>query len=450
MNKIESYPNAIIKVLANEEAGLGYNQIRDALVKDEKFSATLKKDREGNKVIPKSTLFEHLKKLKDQEIIISRDGKYRLKELKDIESKLKKILLQERRGLTQKELIAHGFEESEIIGPLYKLLAEDIVEHVLVNETIRFALSPLGFSEAGHCPKCHEKFEDNENVIISGFQDRFRQFKTISIHSMCFRDTFRVDEEHKNKAFCAYCGLPIFATLLEVPRVTYTKILYSLYTFEYETIELMVKLYKGLETLNDQDSYALSALLEAVYKEKKMDIPEWLKQGYSHHKLFDLLEETLFEGFHAPLMGIFSDFRDLSIMGEANRFFQDVMKFRSGSDIKNAVSEGELPSDYNVTTRARDIWKLAIRRRERETKDLLAGYGELVGPASKIYASITPRVDPFLKRNAFDKLPNFQQAFAVKSGSKTYHPYCAEKQGLENHTHRCKEIKKGGEAKERR
>ncbi len=390
-------------------------------------------------------MFGHLKNLKGHKIIISRDGKYRLKELKNIESKLKKILLKEKEGLTQKELIARGFKESEIRSSLYKLVAEDTVERVLRKSTIRFALSPLGFSEAGHCPKCHEKFEDKENVIISGFQDRFRRFKTISIHSRCFRDTFGVDEEHKNKAFCAYCGLPIFATLFNVPRVTYIKILDFFYRFEYETIELMVKLYKGLETVNDQDSYAPSALLEAFYKEKNMDIPEWLKKGYSHHRVFDLVGEALFEGFHAPPMGIFSDFRNLSIMGEADRFFMGIMKFRRGSDIKNAISEGELPSDYDMTTRAREIWKFAIRRRERETGDLLEGYDELVGPAGKIYASITPRVRPFSKRNAFDKLLNFQQAFAVKSGSKTYHPYCAEKHGLETHTHRCKEIEKGDE-----
>lgn len=133
---------------------------------------------------------------------------------------------------------------------------------------------------------------------------------------------------------------------------------------------------------------------------------------------------------------------DLSNLQEAEEFLNCISKYHNN-----------LPEDYDIKSRIKDIWLTAQKFKQEREKNILRMYEKLLQPSGFVYTYIQPlwAFDPQEIKWIQDgesvggRDLEAYQFMAFKHGDKFYHPFCAEKLGLKDDSY-CNNINsKGGE-----
>ncbi|MBR9701898.1 winged helix-turn-helix transcriptional regulator [Candidatus Pacearchaeota archaeon] len=439
MKKIDKH---IMDILRGSEGPLGPTEIAKEVA-----------GKIGKDSIPTTTLYYHLKKLKDEEIIVSKDGKYASNDLDEIKIKIKEILSKNPEGLSLKELQKLGFKKRKIVAALRYLYVDHLVNEIKYVSTEEgavhnYTLSPFGLSDFGLCPFCNEQLKDSDNVIVSiiapiGLSP---EYKIVKIHPRCFLKSTSFSKDFKTEgAFCEYCGLPLSPEDLPVQGIDYKSIEDHFYQIEIATIKLIEELYQSLSKDVEKEYSLLPtiAVIDLKYEQHGMKIPDWLSEKMrkcdnpnSYHKanleISDDIERILLNHPIVPFLPGFSSLLDLSKLSSAEMFLRGLNRYRDKNEVEEAINKGYLPSDYDINSRISEIWGVAQDLKHENLRDILRGYEKLLGPAGSVYIRTIPIVE---STSPFKNSQTFPQILAFKKREKLYHPYCAEKLGLKDDSH---------------
>lgn len=429
--------------------------------------------------IERNKVYYHLKKLKDNDLIISpEEGKYSINKdemeiIREIKDKILHLLSS--KEYYPKELQQElSYDESKIIGAIHLLesdglikegqtsldkrggilrkgLVSNVSDH-LWNST--FTPTYLGYSKIGFCPICKDELNDYETVVVilsqTSYLLRPKAWVSVKIHSKCLPNSKAYEMtygKYDTSMFCSHCGLPLSPKILPKYSITYKIINDYFLGVELESIRLLENLEKSwvvpLPIPIDGDKFATSpdnSTIEKVYKKIGVNIPEWLAEIIKEDE--NDPEKVSFEKISWKIS---NDFRcifhkDISTLENAENFLNLLMKYSVN-----------FPDDYNVDSRIREVWTAAQEMKKIYARNVRESYGKLLGPEANLYSCIDWAFD--IDNYDFDKVrsdymqmgdsPIFSQIFAIKCGNDYFHPYCADKLGL-NEKH-CNDNKlKGG------
>ncbi len=131
---------------------------------------------------------------------------------------------------------------------------------------------------------------------------------------------------------------------------------------------------------------------------------------------------------------------DLSYLQEAEEFLNCIKKYHNN-----------LPNDYDIKSRIKDIWLSALKLKQEREKNILRMYEKLLQPSGIVYTYIQPlwAFNPQERKwiqdegSEISSILGGYQSMAFKNGDKFYHPFCAEKLGLKNNGY-CNNINSNG------
>lgn len=314
----------------------------------------------------------------------------------------------------------------------------------------------IGYSKIGLCPICKKKLNNYEAVVVAFFRQtnglRQRPWLSTEIHSKCLPESKAYNTiygRHKPSMFCSHCGLPLSPKMLPEYSVDYKLLKDHFFSFELKSITLLEELIESWlvparypffgerHAITPQNS-----TIRAVYKKLNLEVPGWLderiKDDENNPEMAPFGE--ICHEISNELMFTFDG--DLSKLEIAEKFQKLLIKYRSSG-----------PEEYDVNSRTKEIWSAAQAIKKNYLKNIQTSYEKLLGPEANLYSHIDWAFDPdyydFDKaalsyRNDRDFTFILAQTFAIKCRDRYYHPYCADKLGL-NDSH-CNDNKpKGGE-----
>ena len=431
--------------------------------------------------VERNKAYYHLKILKENGLIISpEDGKYSINKdkmeiIREIEDNILHLLSSKEyypREL-QQEL---GQDESKIISAIGLLESDGLIKEgqislakrggiprkgLTVNVTdycrnSTYALTHLGYSKIGFCPVCKDELNVYENVVVVFFKTYYnfslQPWVSVRIHSKCLPNSKAYEMtygKYDTSLFCSHCGLPLSPKILPKCPITYKIINDYFLGVELESIRLLENLEKSwivpLPIPIDGVKFGTSpdnSTIEKVYKKIGVNIPEWLAEIIKADEndpekvSFEKISWKISNDFH------FIFHEDISTLENAENFLKLLTKYSVN-----------FPDDYNVDSRIREVWTAAQKIKEIYVKNVRESYEKLLGPEANLYSFIDWAFD--VENYDFDRVrsdytyemddsPVFSQIFAIKCGNDYFHPYCADKLGLnENH---CNDTNsKGGE-----
>lgn len=439
----------------------------------------------------KNTVSYHLKKLESDGIIISpENGKYSINkdELEIInELGIKALNILSSKECSPKEL-EHELcsSDHEIFGALLRLELDALIKEGQISldrrggiprkglttnvsnhyRTSTYVPTYLGYSKIGLCPICKDKINDYETVVVSFFRTSYifrpHHWASVKIHSKCSSNSKPHELIYGKKyssVFCNHCGLPLSPKVLQNHHITHKSVSDHFFGFELESIRLLDKLEQSWivpfeNPISDilDEKFATTpqnSTIEEVYNELKIEIPEWLSE---------ILEEDRKDTENNPEKSSYEDISwsiskdidyrfktDLSVLNNAENFVNTLVKYRT-----------ETPEDYDVKSRINQIWTASLEMKKIYENNVSKSYEKLLGPEGNLYSCIDWPFDA--KDYDFDKVRSeyrfernhpttFTQTFAVKYGDNYFHPYCADKLGL-NDDHGHDKKSKGGENSE--
>ncbi|WP_406661895.1 ArsR family transcriptional regulator [Methanolobus sp. ZRKC3] len=317
----------------------------------------------------------------------------------------------------------------------------------------------LGYSEIGFCPICKEKFNEHESILTTFFkpidQINERPWASTNIHSKCLANTKAYEETYrKNKPsmFCSYCGLPLTPKLLPEKIINYKLLKNHFFSFELKSIKLLENLRQSwlvpMYNPFEKEQYATrneNSTIKQVYGELGIEVPSWLDERLNEDKKnpeINQFDEISYE-ISRDVYFIFKS--DLSSLENVENFMRLLIKHQFS-----------YPEEYNINSRIRDIWTAAQEIRNTHDENIRKTYEKLLGPEANLYPYFDWAFD--YSDYDFDKVrrhlpysadnpPIFAQTFTVKCGNRYYHPYCADKLGI-NDNHCNDNNSKGGEGVE--
>jgi len=275
---------------------------------------------------------------------------------------------------------------------------------------------------------------------------------SITIHPRCLPESKAYKEtygKYESSMFCYHCGLPLTPAVLPDHPINYELLQDHFFGFELESIRLLEELEQTWSVpLNAPFLHGKTAIdpqnssIRKVYDELKIKMPEWLAEQLNndenspetnpYHQVCDRISKDLMFIFHT----------DLSRLENTEKFQRLLIKYRS-----------ENPEDYNVNSRSKEIWAAAQDIKKSYERAIQEHYDKLLGPEASLYSCIDLEIDA--ENYDFDKSrsskvisengrPLLTQTFAIKSGRNYFHPYCADRLGL-NDSHCNDHNSRGGE-----
>ena len=430
----------------------------------------------------KSSVHYHLKKLIDDGSIISlEDGKYSVNKdemeiISELGDKILDLLISKEYypSELQQELVSN---ESKIKSAIAILEYNGLIKEGKISLAERggipkkeftfhdsdycrnstYTPTYMGYSKMGFCPICKEKLNAYETVVILFFRPSYhiepKPWASVKIHSKCLPNSKAYETtygKYDSSIFCHHCGLPLSPKTLPKRQMTYESVKDYFLGFELESIRLLEQLKQSwivpfdipipeVKYSNDPQN----STIEKVYNKLDIKIPDWVLERLKNDENNpenDHLKDISREIFHDLL---FMFYKDISELKNAENFIRLLMKYRT-----------DYPEDYDVNSRIRDVWIASQATKQRYENNIRENYKKLLGSESNLYSDIDWAFD--VDDYDFDKvrsdticdhLPNFSQILAVKYGDNYFHPYCAEKLGLNaNHCNDTNSI--GGEQDE--
>ena len=431
----------------------------------------------------KNTVHYHLKKLVDDGTVIFHEGgKYSIDKdfmetIRELGDKILHLLSSKEYypSELQQEL---GFDESKIKSAIAILEYDGLIKEGQLSLAKRggipkkgftfhvsdycrnstYTPTYVGYSKIGFCPICKEKLNTYETVVISSFRPSYhiepKPWVSVKIHSKCLPNSKAYETAYGKydlSIFCHHCGLPLSPKTLPKRQMTYESVKDHFFGFELESIRLLEQLKQSwivpfdIPILRAKFSHnPQNSTIEKVYNELDVKIPDWILERVKNEEnnpendhLNDISQEIFYDL-------LFMFYEDISELKNAENFIRLLMKYRT-----------DYPEDYDVNSRIRDVWIASQATKQRYENNIRENYKKLLGSESNLYSDIDWAFD--VDDYDFDKvrsdticdhLPNFSQILAVKYGDNYFHPYCAEKLGL-NNNHCNDKNSIGGEKDER-
>lgn len=435
----------------------------------------LSRDRERSKI------HYNLTKLKEKGIVIcSEEGKYSINKeemeiIRELETKILNLLAEKEynpRELEEKL----GQDESKIISAIALLELDGLIKEGKISLNKRggiprkgltfhvsdycrastYTPTHLGYSKIDFCPICKEKLNDYETVVVAFFRyiDDIQQKPWLStkVHSKCLPDSKAYETaygKYESSMFCYHCGLPLTPKMLPEYSIHHELLKDYFLGFEFESINLLENLRQSwivpldIPFLKDKSvTEPQNSTIENVYNELEIKIPKWLAERLLKDEnepemapygeiCHEISHDLMF-----PLKG------DLSKLENAEKFQRLLIKYRFSH-----------PEEYDVNSRIKEIWNAAHETKKTYNKSIQNSYDKLLGPEANLYSHIDWAFDA--DYYDFDKVRSnrsyninnpsiFAQTFAIKCGDRYFHPYCADKLGL-NDNHCNDNNSKGGE-----
>jgi hypothetical protein len=455
----------IIDLLKNSEKALSAAQIYN--------DPTIQKDR--------GLVDYHLKVLvKNETVHKSEDKKYsiNIEKAEDMRSLSNKILsLLTEKEFSPKEIeMELYYEEGTIFRAISFLETEGFIKEgkeslkkrnyvprkgrttLVISHFRESTYTPtyLGYSKIGYCPLCKQKIR-NEEVIVVSFKHSdlgitsVNPWVSIKIHSKCMSKSKAYEEtyhEIESSMVCSYCGLPLTPKTLPDIKIGYKQLINYFSEYEFDSIRLLEDIKHSWKVPFSppgiKDKYKIhpdNSTIKGVYETAQIQMPEWLSDRIEEDKSlpqesYEYICDKLRECFTA----VFE--QDLSMLSNAEKFLKLLKEYRS-----------EIPDGYDLNNRSKEIWSTACQIKNNYEQNIQMHYSKLLGPAASVHSCIDWAFDA--EDYDFDKiiarglnfektLPPVAQTFAIKHGEGYYHPYCADKLGL-NYIHRDEKRVKGGE-----
>lgn len=469
MTDLTELQQNIQKILQESSYPLGPSKIGEKL--------GLSKERSKGKI------HYNLKKLVEKEIVVcSEEGKYsinkdKLEIIRVLENEILNLLSV--KEYYPKELAEElGQDERTIIGAisfleLYGLIKEGDISlkkrggipkkgfTCYVTDYCRastYTPTHIGYSKIDFCPVCKEKLNDYETIVIAFFKhpDDVQQKPWIStrIHSKCLPDSKAYEiayGRYESSMFCYRCGLPLTSKMLPDYPITYELLKDHFFGFELKSIQLFealrqswivdlnIPFLKKTISISPQNS-----TIKKVYNKVEVEIPEWLNERINKDE--NNSEMTPFGEICHEISNdmMFTFDGDISKLETAEKFQKLLIKYCAF-----------FPEEYEVNARIKEIWTAAQAIKKTYVENIQNSYEKLLGPEASVYSCIDEVFDS--ESYDFDKVrsnhicdltdsPTFTHTFAIKCGAKYFHPYCADKLGL-NDNHCNDNNSKGGEKK---
>jgi DNA-binding transcriptional ArsR family regulator len=423
----------------------------------------------------------HLKILKEKGIVICpKKGKYSIiKEefeiVKELELKILELLAV--KEYYPKELEEElGQDEDRVISAIYLLESYGLIKEGNISLTKRGGLprkgltthvtdyfrastytpTYIGYSKIGLCPICKEELNNYEAVVVAFFRQtnglRQRPWLSTEIHSKCLPESKAYNTmygRHKPSMFCSHCGLPLSPKMLPEYSVDYQLLKDHFFSFELKSITLLEELIESwlvpARSPFFRERHAITpqnSTIRTVYKKLNLEVPGWLDERIKDDE--NNPEITPFGEICHEISNelMFTFDGDLSKLKITEKFQKLLIKYRSSC-----------PEEYDVNSRIKEIWSAAQDIKKNYIKNIRTSYEKLLGPEANLYSHIDWALDPdyydfdkaaLSSRNDRDFTFILAQTFAIKCRDRYYHPYCADKLGL-NDSH-CNDNKpKGGE-----
>ena len=421
--------------------------------------------------LQRNLVHHHLKKLLEDKIVLrSEDKRYSINRLAAIWDLSNKILdLLKSKEYSPKELEEElGTNEEEIFYSIYLLENEGLIKEgeislnkrgyiprkgrttLVINHFREATYTPtyLGYSKIGYCPVCRKEVGSEEKVIVVSFKHPDSDTTSINpwvstkIHSKCMSKSKAYEEtyhELESSMVCSYCGLPLTPKMLPDIKIDYKQLINHFSEYEFDSIRLLEGIKQSWLVPSGhpriKEKYVIqpdNSTIKGVYKTAKIQIPKRVNDRIEKDKsLSQDAHENIYYEFWEGLIYIFE--QDLSVLSNAENFLKLLSEYRS-----------ETPDGYDLTNRTKEIWGAACEIKSNYEKDIQMHYSKLLGPSASVYSCIDWAFDA--EDYDFDKiiarglnfektLPSVAQTFAIKHGEEYYHPYCADKFGL-NHIHR--------------
>lgn len=468
MTNLTELEQEIQKILKESSESLGPSDIAGKL--------GLSRERHRGKI------HYHLKILNKKGIInCSGKGKYsinreELEIIRDLELKILELLAV--KEYYPKELEEKlGQDEVRVISAIHQLELYGLIKEGNISLTKRGGLprkgltthcddyfrastytpTYIGYSKIGLCPICKEKLNNYEAVVVAFFRQtnglRQRPWLSTEIHSKCLPESKAYNTifgRHKPSMFCSHCGLPLSPKMLPEYSVDYKLLKDHFFSFELKSITLLEELieswlvparspfFRERHAITPQNSTIIT-----VYNKLNLEVPGWLDERIKDDENNSEMAPfgKICHEISNELMFTFDG--DLSKLEIAEKFQKLLIKYRSSG-----------PEEYDVNSRIKEIWSAAQDIKKNYLKNIQTSYEKLLGPEANLYSHIDWAFDPdyydFDKaalsyRNDRDFTFILAQTFAIKCRDRYYHPYCADKLGL-NDSH-CNDHKsKGGES----
>lgn len=421
--------------------------------------------------IERNKVHYHLKKLKDDALIISpEEGKYSINKdemeiLREIETKILHLLsskeyypkeLQQELSHNESKILSaiHLLESYGLIkegqtslekrgGIPRKGLVSNVSDH-LWNST--FTPTYLGYSKIGFCPICKNELNVYETVVVilskTSYLVRPQAWVSVKIHSKCLPNSKAYEMTYgksDTSMFCSHCGLPLSPKILPECPITYKTINNHFLGVELESIRLLENLEQSWVVpltipINGVKfgTTPQNSTIKKVYKKFSVNIPEWLAEKIKSDE--NDPEKVSFKKISWEISNDFNYIfhRDISTLENAEKFIKLLMKYSVN-----------FPANYDIDSRIRDVWTAAQEIKKIYVRNVRESYEKLLGPEANLYSFIDWAFD--VENFDFDRVRSdytyemddssvFSQIFAIKCGNDYFHPYCADKLGLnENH-----------------
>ena len=423
--------------------------------------------------LQRNLVHHHLKKLLEDKIVLRSEAKrYSINKegldaIRDLSYKILDLL--KSKEYSPKELEKElGTNEEEIFYSISLLEDEGLIKEgetslqkrgyiprkgrttLVISHFREATYTPtyLGYSRRGHCPICRKEIGKDEKVIVVSFKHSdsgttsINPWVSTKIHSKCMSKSKAYEEayhELESSMICSYCGLPLTPKMLPDIEIGYKKLINHFLEYEFDSIRLLEGIKQSWIVPSDHPrikaKYKIrpdNSTIKGVYKTAKVQIPKWLSDRIEKDKsLSQDAYENIYYEFWEGLIYVFEE--DLSVLSNAEKFLKLLSEYRS-----------ETPDGYDLSNRTKEIWSAACQIKSNYEKNIQMHYSKLLGPAASVYSCIDWAFDA--EDYDFDKimprglnfektLPSIAQTFAIKHGEEYYHPYCADKLGL-NHIHR--------------
>lgn len=415
----------------------------------------------------KSKIHYNLTKLKEKGIVICLEGgKYSINKedleiIRELEIKILELLAE--KEYNPKELEEKLVQdEGKVIGAISRLELDGLIKEGDISLTKRGGLprkgptvyvtdyyrastytpTHLGYSKIGLCPICKKKLNDYETIVVAFFRQindfRQRPWLSTEIHSKCLPKSKAYDmvySKHKQSMFCYHCGLPLSPKMLPEYSIDYGLLKDHFFGFELNSIKLLEELIKSwfvpLDVPFLKEKHAITpqnSTIRKVYNKLDLEMPEWLDERIKNDENNPEMPPfgEICHEISNDLMFTFDG--DLSKLEIAEKFQKLLIKYRLSC-----------PEEYNVSSRTKEIWTAAQDIKKNYDENIRISYEKLLGPEANLHTHIDWAFDP--DDYDFDKAAlgscndrNFTfilaQTFAIKCGNRYYHPYCADKLGL--------------------
>jgi DNA-binding transcriptional ArsR family regulator len=472
MTNLTEIQQRILKVLRESVKPLGPTEIADNL--------GLSKETERSKV------YYNLKKLKNEGLVIcSEKGKYSVSKedleiIRELQNEILDLLAV--KEYYPKELEKElGQDESKIIGAIGTLEFDGLIKEgnislkkrgyipkkgftVYVTDYCRnstYTPTYLGYSKLGMCPICKEKFSSHDKIITVLFTQKDfidpiepKPWISTQVHSKCSpksKASENVYGKYDPSMFCHYCGLPLTPKMLLEHSISYKLLEDHFFGFELKSIKLLEELFESWLVPFDypfaKEKHAVqptNSTIKEVYNKLNLDMPEWMNerlQNDENNLEMNPYDKICHEIYHNMLFTFDGDLSKLKI---TENFITLLNKYQSF-----------YPENYDDNYRIKEIWNAAQAIKKSYDKNIQKSYAKLLGPEADVYYHIDWAFDSndydFDKTrlgSRYENMPStLAQTFTVKCGNRYYHPYCADKLGL-NDNHCNDNNSKGGEGVE--